>query len=39
MGSGPSATHNLEELGSGNHNTNMTEAQADAAIREIRGEG
>ena len=28
----------IEDLGSGNHNTNVTEAQAEAAIREIRGE-
>lgn len=29
----------IEELGASNHNTNVTEEQAQAAIREIRGEG
>ena len=29
----------IEELGSGNHNTNITEEQAAAAVLEIRGEG
>ena len=29
----------IEELGAGNHNTNISEEQAEAAIREIRGEG
>ena len=28
----------IEDLGAGNHNTNVTEEQAEAAIREIRGE-
>ena len=28
----------IEELGAGNHNTNVNEEQAAAAIREIRGE-
>ena len=28
----------IVDLGSGNHNTNVSEAQAEAAIREIRGE-
>ena len=28
----------IEELGAGNHNTNISEEQAEAAIREIRGE-
>ena len=29
----------IEDLGAGNHNTNVSEEQASAAIREIRGEG
>jgi hypothetical protein len=28
----------IEELGVSNHNTNVTAEQAEAAIREIRGE-
>ena len=28
----------IEDLGAGNHNTNISEEQAAAAIREIRGE-
>ena len=28
----------IEDLGAGNHNTNVSEEQAEAAIREIRGE-
>ena len=28
----------IEDLGAGNHNTNISEEQAEAAIREIRGE-
>ncbi len=28
----------IEDLGTGNHNTNVTAEQAEAAIREIRGE-
>ena len=28
----------IEDLGAGNHNTNVTAEQAEAAIREIRGE-